>query len=94
MLEWRSLNAPRDKELVKGTELSFAYAGQNNRFQIVEVRTRVWDETDQRHYPSVSYVVRDAATVTDAEVCKGKRSQIVFRSDDPAECEIWCNQQI
>jgi S-adenosylmethionine hydrolase len=94
MLEWRSLSPAPDKVLVRGTELSYAYAGQQSRFQIVEVRTRVWDEADQRHYPSTTYHVRDAHTVTDAQVRDGKRPEIVYRSDDPAQCEAFCRPNI
>ena len=61
--------------MVKGTELNQAIVpGNLSRYALVEVRTY-----DKDGHADRGYSVRDAATVTDAEVAEGKKpKQIAF----------------
>lgn len=88
MLEWRTVTSANDpKYLVRGTVLSSAYVPNcRKRFLIEEVRSQEWDAVDNRHYSSTAYRLRDAETITDADVRSGKSSEIVFRSDDLDLC--------
>ena len=90
MLTWRPVtpsNSP--KFLVKGTELNtMIVPGTLSRFQICEVRTYDADRHADR-----GYVVRDADTVTDAQVAKGIRPSIVARFDDELAALTWCAEQ-
>jgi hypothetical protein len=75
-MNWKPItpsNSP--KFLVKGTELNQAIVpGFNSRYALVEVRTYDLDGHADR-----GYSVRDAATVSDAEVREGKKpKQIAF----------------
>lgn len=81
-LSWRSVYAA-DKFMVKGTELSVALVpGTGSRFQICEVRSY-----DESRMPDRVYYLRDAHTVTDAQVLAGVRPKIVGRySDEEAAC--------
>lgn len=81
-LSWRSVYAP-DKFLVKGTELSVALVpGTQSRFQVCEVRSYGADRQPDR-----VYYLRDANTVTDAEVAAGVRPKVVGRfTDEEAAC--------
>lgn len=78
MLSWRTITPSNNpKFTVKGTELAQAIVpGTNSRFAIVEVRT-----IDADRFLSVTYYVRDAKTVSDAEVRDGIKPKIVFRGD-------------
>ena len=74
-MNWRTVTPSNHAQfLVKGTELSTAIYGQHSRFQICEIRCMGDDGFHDRHY-----YVRDAATVTLAQVADGKRPEIVGR---------------
>lgn len=82
MLNWKFItpsNSP--KFMVNGTELNQALCGNNSRFAIVEVRAYDASMNADRRY-----VVRDAATVSDAEIKAGIRPKIVanFNYEDEA----------
>lgn len=69
MLDWRTITPSNDqKRWVKGCELeSCIPPGFLSRFRIVSIRVY-----DADRNADVRYSVRDAATVTDAEVKAGK----------------------
>jgi len=78
-LAWRSLPYDPAKFLVKGTEIAQAIVpGTLSRFAIVE--TRALDET---RVPTLVYRLRDAQTVSDAEIKAGHRPRIVGVFDEP-----------
>lgn len=94
MLSWRTLPYEPHKALVVGTELAMAFMpGTLSRFAVYERRTRVWDERERRHYPSTTYCVRDAGSITDDQRREGVKPKIVFRSDDWKECVQWAQEQ-
>lgn len=75
-LNWRTLtpsNSP--KFMVKGTELNQALCRlHNSRYAIVEVR-----RYDQNGHADRGYSIRDATTVSDADVKAGKKpKQIAY----------------
>lgn len=74
MLDWHTITAGNDpKRWVKGCELeSCIPSGFLSRFRIVSVRIY-----DADRNADVRYSVRDAATVTDAEVKAGKAPRSV-----------------
>jgi hypothetical protein len=76
--DWRSLMDSRDpKFLVKGSELSQTIVPHTqSRFAIVETRCI---ESDGQL--GVMYRVRDADTVTDAQIKEGKRPAIVHHTN-------------
>lgn len=87
MLNWRTVTTSTDRRfLIKGTELSTAICGKHSRFQICEIRRIAADGFSDR-----VYAVRDADTVTDAQVKAGERPAIVKWFDSDQEAEIWCN---
>ena len=70
---WRTLiGSANPKFMVKGHELAVTLYGDNARFSVSEVRVIEADG-----YCGTRYRVRDAHTVTDAEVRAGKSSQVV-----------------
>ncbi|PKA40440.1 hypothetical protein CWR43_28080 [Rhizobium sullae] len=76
-LKWRVVTHSRDnKFMVKGTELNNAVYGGLSRFQICEHRSYDADNNADRRY-----VIRDAETVTDADVRSGKRPDVVAGFD-------------
>lgn len=85
MLNWRSLECPVNRYLVKGSELAVAIVGPQSRFAVYEVRTREVDG-----FSGTRYVVRDAALISDAAIKSGTRPPVVFSSDDPQACEDYC----
>jgi len=87
-LEWSPLTTSRDPGfMVKGTELAQAIVpGTRSRFAIVEVRALGADRM-----PDVTYRVRDAETVSDADVRAGKRPAVVFHGDYDA-CVAYCRE--
>ncbi len=88
MLNWRTVTpSSSPRFLVKGTEIACALAGQFSRFQIVEVRTREADG-----YAGTAYSVRDADTVTDAQVKDGMRPKPVFFSSSLDEAVAFCER--
>lgn len=83
-LQWQSRWTPAldAKWLVKGTVLTTAYVpGTHHRFLLEEVRAL---EADGSH--TVLYRLRDAATVSDADVRAGRYSKPVCHSYDLDEC--------
>lgn len=88
MLNWRSLDCPPDKYLVKGSRLAVALYGPNNRFAIYEVRTLEPDG-----FSGTRYTVADASLISDAEVKAGKSPPVVFNGETPDECMSYCNKQ-
>jgi hypothetical protein len=87
MLNWRGLDYPKDKFFHKGTELAYALCGAHSRFQIVE--TRCFTDDPQDRY-GLHFCVRDAATVSDAQVREGKRPAIARTFEDLDEAIAWC----
>jgi len=74
---WRTVTPSREPSfMVRGTELSVAIVpGFNSRFQLCEIRT-VSRGDDGMEYDR-EYVVRDADTVTDADVREKIRPKII-----------------
>lgn len=89
MLNWRGLDCPANRYLVKGSELAVAIVGPQSRFAVYEVRTREADG-----FSGVRFDVRDANGVSDADVKAGKRPPVVFASGDPQECEDYCRAAV
>jgi hypothetical protein len=85
---WRNVTpSNHPKFFVNGTELNtLLVPGTNSRYQLCEIRCRGADG-----FPDRRYAVRDAATVTDAQVREGKRSEIVawFDHEDSALNFCW-----
>lgn len=85
-LKWNSVTSVYDpKYNVKGTEIANALCGGHSRYQICEVRKR-----DADGFMAVDYVVRDAHTVSDAQVKDGVRPAIVGRTDDVEKAVEFC----
>lgn len=86
-MNWRSVTpSNHPKFFVNGTELStMLLPGLRSRYQICEIRCRGADG-----HPDRRYAVRDASTVTDAEVREGVRSKIVKWFDYEDEVWAWC----
>jgi hypothetical protein len=73
MLNWKTVTgAANPKFLVKGTELSVTLCGEHSRFQICEIRC-----LDADGNPDRRYAIRDAETVSDADVRAKIRPKIV-----------------
>lgn len=92
MLDWRTVtHSQSDRFMVRGTELSKAIVpGTLSRFQICEMRT--YDRDDQFPHGR-NYAIRDAATVTDAQIREGKRPAIVKWFHDELAALEWCAEQ-
>lgn len=89
MLSFRALPYPRDKFLVRGTELAVAVvAGTLSRFAVYEVRTLCGPSAAMQY--DRAYMVRDAATVSDEAVRAGQRPKVVARFDDERDAEAFC----
>lgn len=85
-LNWVSVTTSRDaKFMVKGVELANAICGTLCRFQICEHRAYTTDRT-----PTVIYRVRDAETVTDAQVRDGVRPKVVAIFDTFEDAFAFC----
>jgi hypothetical protein len=86
---WRNVTPSNDpKFLVSGTELNNRIVpGTRSRYQLCEVRS--YDREARTH--DRRYAVRDAATVTDADIREGKRPAIVawFDFEDSALNFCW-----
>lgn len=81
-LEWRSLPYDPSKFLVVGTEIAAAYVpGTLSRFAVVETRGHPHDN----YAGDVRYALRDAETVSDADVRAGRRPKMVGWFDTPDE---------
>lgn len=90
MLNWKSTNYDQSKFFHKGTELAVALCGGYSRFQICETRIM----TNDTEYPyDLDYRVRDAATVSDAEVREGKRPEVVASFSDLDEAIAFCMER-
>lgn len=73
MLSWNAIpGAPRRK----GVESHFAYTGLHSRFCLYEV----WAWDGKHLY--TRYRLRDASTVSDADVKAGRRPLVVWEGDD------------
>lgn len=89
-LFWHSLDYPRDKFFVVGTELSQAVVPETlHRFVIVEVRTM-----DSERQPDLRYSVRDALTVSLDDVRAGGRPRQVASFSDPDQAERWARARV
>lgn len=79
MLNWRTVTPSRHNSfLVRGTELSVAIVPNTlSRFQVCEIRT-IMRGDDGMEYDR-EYALRDAETVSDADIADGKRPAIVGR---------------
>lgn len=86
MLQWRTLTPSRSRASdIKGAELSAAIIpGTLSRFQLIAVRAY-----DAERMPEQVYVIRDADTVTDAEVRAGVRPAVVWRGRNEEEGVAW-----
>lgn len=88
-LQWRTItqsNSP--KYLVNGTELEQALVGPHNRYALIAVRSH-----DKEGYSDIEYLIRDAETVSDADVRLGKRPAIVGRTKDWSKVEKFLADQ-
>lgn len=84
-LEWRGLAYDRAKFFVKGTEFAAAFVpGTGYRFVIYETR----GGRDDAGEPTLVYRLRDAETVTLAEVREGKQPAIVGVFAEPEQAVI------
>jgi hypothetical protein len=78
VLSWRTVTPSNSQQFnVNGTELSVAIVGPQSRFAVYEVRCR-----DADGFADREYVVRDAESVSDADLAVGKRPPIVGRTRD------------
>lgn len=78
MLNWKTKTPSTSGQfLVKGAVLSTAKFGPHGRFLVEEARAYDADGNADREYR-----VRDASTVSDADIRAGKPSQIVSRTSD------------
>lgn len=83
--DWETVTTYRDPRfLVKGVELAFTVCGAQMRFAICEHRAMTAEGE-----PSVIYRVRDAETVSDAEVKHGLRPKVVARFHTFEEAETF-----
>lgn len=86
-MNWETLmNSRHPNFLIKGSELAQLICGPQMRFAIVETRAMEADGS-----PGVVYRVRDAATVTDAQVRGGKRPAIVATFKTFEDAQAYCN---
>lgn len=82
-LNWRTLIGHKNPLFsVKGHELAVALVGDQSRFALYEVRGAA--EADGTW--TTFYRLRDAHTVSDAQVAEGVRPRVVFESDDIEAC--------
>lgn len=87
-VDWRTVRDHKDPHfMVKGHVLAQAiYPDSSYRFLIEEVRAMAADRS-----MGIQYRIRDARTVSDAEVRVGKGSQVVATVDTWAEVEAYCD---
>lgn len=89
-MHWRTITPSTSSQfLTKGAELACAVVpNTSHRFMICEVRTikRIGGEFEFDR----QYCVRDAASVSDAEVRNGVRPHIVARFDEPDAAVAYC----
>jgi hypothetical protein len=85
-LEWRNVTPSNSQRfLVAGTELNVALFGEHKRYQICEIRAY-----DAEGFADRVYAVRDAYTVSDAQVREGIRSKVVARKATLDEAIAFC----
>lgn len=91
MLQWRTLTPSTSRAAdIKGAELAAAIIpGALSRFQLIAIRAY-----DAERMPDQVYMVRDADTVTDAQVREGVRPAIVWRGKSEEEGIAWAMGQI
>lgn len=88
-LNWRTVTDSRSpKFFVKQTELAYALY-LNSRFAICEMRGAGRADGSFADF----YRVRDAYTVSDAEVAKGVRAKVAFSCDTLEAALLWCDAQ-
>jgi hypothetical protein len=86
--DWRSLIGSRDPRFtVKGHELAYRLYGDQSRFAIYEVRC-----IEKDGHLGVFYSVRDAQTISDAELKAGARPKIVAYGLAYGEAEAFCDR--
>jgi hypothetical protein len=85
-LEWHTVTPSHSpKFMVKGTELNQATVpGTLSRFVVVEVRAY-----DADRMATTFYQVRDAETVSDADVAAGRRPLVVYYGPDVDAAVAW-----
>ena len=90
-LDWQTITpATSTRFMVNGTELARAmFPGSLSRFMIVSIRHH--DTTE--NLASEHYIVRDAETVTLQDMAHGKRSKIVFQSEDYDAIIAYCAER-
>jgi hypothetical protein len=98
LLNWRTVtpsNEPR--HMVRGTELESAIPdGFRSRFAVYSIRTVERDLSftfEHVNQYDRRYVVRDAETVSDADVKDGKRPAIIAQFATEIELCAWLDQQ-
>lgn len=91
MLNWRTITPSTSRAAdVKGAELAAAIIpGTLSRFQIIAIRTY-----DAERMPDQVYVIRDADTVTDAQVRDGVRPAIVWRGRNEEDGIAWALNRV
>lgn len=91
MLNWRTVTNSRDaKFMVRGTELSVAIVPDTlHRFQLCEIRTVI--RGDEGIEYDREYHVRDAHSVSDAEVRDKVRPRVVAKFASEAEALQFCD---
>lgn len=93
MMHWRTITPHSSSQfLTKGAELAVAIVpNTSHRFMLCEVRTiqRVGCEVEFDR----EYCVRDAASISDADVRNGVRPHIVARFDEPDAALAYCLAQ-
>lgn len=92
-VRWHVLVGERHRLFyVRGTELAVAMVpGMGSRFQLCDHRTITQGDSGIEYDREIC--VRDAASVSDAEVKDGIRPRIVARFPSAAEAVAWCAQQ-
>jgi len=96
MFWWRTLCRDSDpKYLVRGTEIDCTFYGPMHRFMIYSVRALVpapeW--SDNRFELDFEYHVRDAESISDAQVKAGERPKVVARFKTLEEATRYCDKE-
>ncbi|AGR48102.2 hypothetical protein SmphiM12_470 [Sinorhizobium phage phiM12] len=101
MLNWRTVTPSRSPSYEKnGTELECAIVpGTRSRFQVCAIRKSRWVKIDfsiNGGYVELdcTYVIRDAETVSDADVKAGIRPKIVFDCKTLDEALKFCQESV
>lgn len=101
MLNWRTVTSSRDPSYEKnGTELECAIVpGTRSRFQVCSIRKSRWVKDDfaiNGGYVELdcTYVVRDADTVSDADVKAGIRPHIVLVCTTLDDALKFCQERV